>query len=242
MKGVLDNLPLKTRHMRALHIVKALIYQLMNTPEMCDGMTKENKSIVFVVLDLPTAEKLAKCSSTEPLPRFLKTKGMYLYGESYKMAAKTFLKERLEQLDVPSHPHRILCVEIIYSDDNDAVHMETIFGERKGTYKEPLVKDFVKKVFPQYINSPDVAKFQDLIDNNREEFVATMEASIKKHPIRARNQLLEISKAREKYMRTCNYCDSHSVGNKKCGRCKKVHYCDKECQKSDWPKHKIDCK
>lgn len=28
---------------------------------------------------------------------------------------------------------------------------------------------------------------------------------------------------------------------RKCGRCKKIWYCDRECQSFDWPRHKLEC-
>ena len=41
----------------------------------------------------------------------------------------------------------------------------------------------------------------------------------------------------------CIFCKKHSEKvMKKCSRCKLVYYCDKNCQQSDWPNHKINCK
>lgn len=43
----------------------------------------------------------------------------------------------------------------------------------------------------------------------------------------------------------CSYCNK-IYNNKKqklqvCGKCRQVKYCGKECQKSDWKKHKLEC-
>ncbi len=31
-------------------------------------------------------------------------------------------------------------------------------------------------------------------------------------------------------------------GTGKCGACKDTYYCSRECQESDWPTHKLECK
>ncbi|KAK1764628.1 hypothetical protein QBC33DRAFT_497166 [Phialemonium atrogriseum] len=38
----------------------------------------------------------------------------------------------------------------------------------------------------------------------------------------------------------CNMCESE--GTKACGKCGDAYYCSAECQRSDWPMHKILCK
>ena len=43
-----------------------------------------------------------------------------------------------------------------------------------------------------------------------------------------------------KHVKTCYKCGS-SQKLMKCSRCKTVHYCSKECQKSDWGRHKSSC-
>ena len=39
----------------------------------------------------------------------------------------------------------------------------------------------------------------------------------------------------------CSFCGKESKNVKKCTRCRKVQYCDKDCQGKHWNKHKIDC-
>ena len=41
----------------------------------------------------------------------------------------------------------------------------------------------------------------------------------------------------------CNYCEHNElqVDLQRCGKCKKIHYCSRTCQKSDWKNHKILC-
>jgi len=41
---------------------------------------------------------------------------------------------------------------------------------------------------------------------------------------------------------SCNYCNKSCPGRpKRCGRCKFAAYCNINCQKNHWPKHKPDC-
>ena len=43
-------------------------------------------------------------------------------------------------------------------------------------------------------------------------------------------------------MAICCQKDCHNDGDLRCSRCKKVNYCSKECQRSDWKQHKKQCK
>ena len=43
-------------------------------------------------------------------------------------------------------------------------------------------------------------------------------------------------------MRECMNCKIKGLKFKHCSACKSVHYCSRECQKSDWKRHKKECK
>jgi hypothetical protein len=39
----------------------------------------------------------------------------------------------------------------------------------------------------------------------------------------------------------CGHCGKQKHDLKKCSRCMKVAYCDRDCQKADYSKHKTTC-
>ena len=39
----------------------------------------------------------------------------------------------------------------------------------------------------------------------------------------------------------CNTCGEKEKELLRCTRCKGVYYCAVECQKKDWPQHKLKC-
>ncbi|XP_060034422.1 N-lysine methyltransferase SMYD2 isoform X2 [Erinaceus europaeus] len=39
----------------------------------------------------------------------------------------------------------------------------------------------------------------------------------------------------------CDHCFARREGLSKCGRCKQAFYCDVDCQREDWPLHKLEC-
>jgi hypothetical protein len=43
--------------------------------------------------------------------------------------------------------------------------------------------------------------------------------------------------------RRCKQCNKTTFGKgmKKCGACRKAHYCNRECQEAHWQQHKLVC-
>jgi hypothetical protein len=54
---------------------------------------------------------------------------------------------------------------------------------------------------------------------------------------------LEIRKVKSVYQQDnqCSYCKKFIRGIKHCGKCNTIQYCSKECQRSDFPSHKLIC-
>ncbi len=48
---------------------------------------------------------------------------------------------------------------------------------------------------------------------------------------------------REKFQAECSHCGSAPMGRRllKCSACKRVEYCNRDCQRADWAGHKSDC-
>lgn len=47
----------------------------------------------------------------------------------------------------------------------------------------------------------------------------------------------------EKMVKSCNFCLKYEENSMmKCGKCQIKYYCDQQCQRKDWVKHKLSCK
>ncbi|WEW54634.1 hypothetical protein PRK78_000054 [Emydomyces testavorans] len=45
----------------------------------------------------------------------------------------------------------------------------------------------------------------------------------------------------DKKCATCGFTPSLDQGLQRCGRCKRISYCSRDCQKADWRQHKVRC-
>lgn len=52
----------------------------------------------------------------------------------------------------------------------------------------------------------------------------------------------DINSSKRKIIKKCSNSQCLNLGNHKCSLCKNASYCSRECQKTDWPSHKIICK
>merc|ERR1712032_332687 len=43
-------------------------------------------------------------------------------------------------------------------------------------------------------------------------------------------------------LQVCDKTSCTNSANKKCSRCRLVHYCSVQCMKDCWPKHKLECR
>jgi hypothetical protein len=63
---------------------------------------------------------------------------------------------------------------------------------------------------------------------------------------KARRLILSLAESKKtKISFICGYCgkpESEPKEMSKCGKCKAVHYCNRECQAADWPIHKKCCR
>lgn len=55
-------------------------------------------------------------------------------------------------------------------------------------------------------------------------------------------ELMRASEGKSAEEKQCLSCkQTKTEGLKRCGRCKKVYFCDETCQKKSWPEHKANC-
>ena len=54
-------------------------------------------------------------------------------------------------------------------------------------------------------------------------------------------EFIKLVEAAHAGFRTCSLCESQAAGMLRCGGCKQVCYCNKECQRRAWPVHKQMC-
>jgi len=61
-------------------------------------------------------------------------------------------------------------------------------------------------------------------------------------PWRAEGARRERRKMEKAALDTCGFCGERSAAKlKQCSKCRRAHFCDKECMLAGWPAHKKQC-
>ena len=229
----LNGVPLEERRARADRIATPLIGRFSTLKICSEGMTSENFSAIVIQVPLPTAETFTNCVNLAPLSGYIKRYAGVFYGDQYERVVANNPRLKNVQTD---RPHRVICLEILYSSNNDTVQTELVVCKTPENFQAPSMRAMVKVI------NPRLAKELDRTDKwgEFEEILSSADTSALSLKDEATS--LEYSVKLGKSIRTCVVCGVTAIDMKKCGRCKNVHYCGAECQTKDWKTHKNFCK
>jgi ankyrin repeat protein len=89
---------------------------------------------------------------------------------------------------------------------------------------------------------PNVYSLKDLCFKYIKQNISIFKDKLDTLPAELFDQLVEkLYKDAMKADKVCAACKKEN-STKKCGQCKKVYYCSRECQQENWPAHKLICR
>ncbi len=80
----------------------------------------------------------------------------------------------------------------------------------------------------------------DCLSLTQTELSSASEADSNNSELTKTSDLNDKTPEKRKTHRYCGSCGA--LAWQKCDRCLKIRYCNEECQRKDWPKHKLDCR
>lgn len=96
----------------------------------------------------------------------------------------------------------------------------------------------------EYIHSQHRPKLEDAYENLTSKLLPQLNLMLDINEPTNEKETIEIIKNREALAKSCNHCHIKEFNQHKlsvCSQCKQVYYCNRMCQKQDWPKHKVSC-
>eukprot|EP01113_Clastostelium_recurvatum_P000301 TRINITY_DN10133_c3_g1_i1.p1 TRINITY_DN10133_c3_g1~~TRINITY_DN10133_c3_g1_i1.p1 ORF type:complete len:376 (-),score=26.11 TRINITY_DN10133_c3_g1_i1:228-1325(-) len=127
-------------------------------------------------------------------------------------------------------------LHVMYNDTNvQARKQKPIFGKSTSTHKS-LLKMLFKLMEP--LGGPDAIV-------PREAFGAAYLKGDQRPKYQPKKDVSEDELFQDLGLtetKSCARCHARGKNLLLCSRCKKTRYCDQNCQRKDWPKHKLNCK
>ena len=106
---------------------------------------------------------------------------------------------------------------------------------------QSLLENLNYQIFADFKDSPKNKQYTDqLIKEQRRMYIsmfATMIIDNFCSEFTGQNSLEQ-----KKLTAKCAHCSSPLFQPKRCARCKKVQYCNRQCQENNWPSHKATCR
>lgn len=187
------------------------------------------------IMSFPDLKRIVERKDVAHLKYIFENRGGFVPEDQFKILSANSFSTYAKKIEKSARGQKVYVFgsfEVMLTTDNDVHRSSFMIRDENLTQHTFNVGDMRRLMGVKQLPRELEAFVQD--PNSMPEFRDYLLARHAKADPESELKFLE-------QLRTCNHCQRRGIKLSKCGGCKFVYYCNRDCQLKDWSAHKKDC-